>query len=176
MLLRKRVPTDGGRADREKRKGLRLLFLLAALFLTGVLILPIPASASTTSSSASHQSLASCAGSGCNGSDPYRTHCAGNGASYGVIASVPITLGGIIYGWDQLWWSSTCYTNWARYSCAGPCIFLTLALFVSQTALQGPIGLNQTGYTRQYYLPTRKANAEAMINCCPAYSFETGYF
>lgn len=62
---------------------------------------------------------ATCKGTGCNGSDPYSTGCAGTGASYYVAATTPLIKDSTgvrsnSYGYIQLWWSNTCSTNWTR--------------------------------------------------------------
>lgn len=59
-----------------------------------------------------------CSGTGCDGSDPYATGCAGPLASYYVAASVPLNdssgNANWSYGYVQIWWSITCQTNWGR--------------------------------------------------------------
>ena len=124
--------------------------------------------ASTAIPSTSHVSLASCSGSHCNGADPYSSGCAGNGTSYWVVDSVPVTWQGVNYGWAQLWYSATCGTNWARYVCSSSCRIVTLALMVcesngDQYSVQGPIALSVTGRTKQQYLPTTRAATNVMF-------------
>jgi hypothetical protein len=47
--------------------------------------------------------------------DAYGTGCAGGGASWYVAATTPITNNaGVRGGYVQLWYSSTCGTNWSR--------------------------------------------------------------
>src|SRR6185437_14035179 len=106
---------------------------------------------------------------GCNGSDAYSSGCAGNGTSYWVVDSVPVIWKGRNDGWAQLWYSRTCGTNWARYSCSTSCQPVILTLMVcnangSQTGVQGPIELDATGRTKQHYLPTTRASAYVMFN------------
>lgn len=71
--------------------------------------------ARTTSHSAAVRPDVSCSGRGCDHTDPFATGCAGPGASYGVVATIPVRDGaGSPGGYVQLWYSSTCGTNWAR--------------------------------------------------------------
>lgn len=62
---------------------------------------------------------ATCSGTGCDGTDPYSTGCAGGSASYWVVETTPLIedstgVGNNSYGYVQLWWSQTCQTNWTR--------------------------------------------------------------
>src|SRR6266851_5327209 len=148
-----------------------LLALFTALLLVGgwVSLGASAAYASAATPQSAHVALASCSGSHCNNSDSYSTGCAGNGVSYRVVDSVPVTWKGVNYGSDQLWYSSTCRTNWARYVCSSSCRAVTLTLMVcnangSHTEVQGPIWLDATGRTKQQYLPTTKASAYLMFN------------
>ena len=160
LMSRPRYATEHGRDIRSW-----LLIVVAALFLMmGGATIPAPAAYASTTGA-----LASCSGVHCNGSDAYTTGCAGNEASYWVVDSVPVVWKGINYGWDQLWYSETCGTNWARYVCSASCRAVALTLMVcnadgSQTGVQGPIGLTATGRTKQQYLPTTKASASLLFN------------
>ena len=57
-----------------------------------------------------------CSGTGCNGSNPYTTLCAGQWwDSWGVLMTTPIKdNNNRVGGYIQLWWSDTCQTNWTR--------------------------------------------------------------
>jgi hypothetical protein len=44
----------------------------------------------------------------------YATGCAGGAAHYKVAATAPVTLNGTQAGYIQIWFSSTCGTNWGR--------------------------------------------------------------
>jgi hypothetical protein len=114
-------------------------------------------------------SLASCSGSRCDGSDPYSSGCAGNGPSYWAVDSVPVTWRGVNYGWVQLWYSATCGTNWARYTCSNSCRSVSLTFFVCSSAgpsysVQGPLSLSGTGRTKQHALSTTRAAADVMFH------------
>lgn len=140
------------------------VFLVIALIVTLSLLFSQQAHASTVQS-VSHQAMsATCSQTHCNGTNPYTTGCAGTGASYWVVDSVPLSYQGINHGWIQLWYSGTCGTNWARYACASSCEPVTLFLMVckkdgSAYSVQGPIFLHSSGQTGQQYLPTTPAQA-----------------
>lgn len=119
-----------------------------------------------------------CSQDGCNGYDPYDTGCAGNDASYRVVDSVPL------YDWSrarvgylQLWYSDTCRTNWARFTCTtytSHCpIFFNLYLREESTpgcqcgqdVQWGNSGENTEMHTKQQYLPTVRALADIQAEC-----------
>jgi hypothetical protein len=91
---------------------------VAALVVMFFASAPASAYAATqTSSAAKHaqQPLTHCWESACNGSDPYSVGCAGGSAQWKVLLSAYIRNGsGTIQGYVQLWYSTTCDTNWAR--------------------------------------------------------------
>ena len=122
--------------------------------------------------------FASCSRGGCNGYDAYATGCAGGNASWRVVDSVPV------YNWShirvgglQLWWSTTCQTNWARFVCT---VTASACPFIDDLELlqENPPG-SQGGYgvqyvrdvfstdvrTKQQYLPTTRAQADLMTDC-----------
>lgn len=144
-----------------------LLVVAALLLVAGGIAAPGPVAHARTA--AFHVPLASCASSGCNGLDAYRTSCAGSGASYWVVDSVPVNWQGVNAGWVQLWYSGPCGTNWARSACSSVCRAVSLTLFVCDSAglsdaVQGPLSLSGTGRTNQEYLPATKAAASVLFN------------
>ena len=147
----------------------QLILAIVLMGAGGVLVTATPAVYAASTSSQTASVTRTCSGSHCTGSDPYSTGCAGNSASYWVVDSVPVTWKGVNYGWDQLWYSGTCGTNWARYVCTSSCRPISLSLMVcnadgSETGVQGPISLTATGRTKQQYLPYTPAAADLMFN------------
>src|SRR5436305_10452608 len=94
----------------------RFFFPIIALIVGIFSLNTLSASANGILDTSVHQSAQSpiCSKTGCDHTDPYKTNCAGPGASYYVVASAPII---ILYnkrrvGYVQLWYSNTCGTNW----------------------------------------------------------------
>lgn len=152
----------------------RMIWLLIGV--SGLLLLAsIPAVFATDAPAASAVQTV-CAITGCNGTDPYTTGCAGQDASYWVVDSVPVLWQGQNAGWVQLWWSQTCGTNWARYLCSRLCRLVSLVLLRCapdgvRAAMPDLASLSETGRTAQYYLPeTRAAAALALQVNAQAYA------
>lgn len=145
----------------KKGSGLLAIALVVALSL---MLFSQQAHASTVQLAPHRAMSATCSTIHCNGTDPYSTRCAGTGASYWVVDSVPLSSQGMNHGWIQLWYSGTCGTNWAQYACASSCEPATLFLMVckkdgSVYSVQGPAILDHSGQTGQQYLPTTPAQA-----------------
>jgi hypothetical protein len=151
-------------------KPLRLLiaglFATFALGLGAVVLSAAPAFAAT------------CGGTGCDHTDPYTSGCAGPGASYYVVATTPIYKGStkVQAGYVQLWYSSTCGTNWARTVVFNDGLN---DVFYVKTGVATTDGRSDvydqfpgTSWTNQLYAPAVKAQACGEIE---ADSFTTSY-
>lgn len=157
----------------------RSVFILLALLLLVLgssFALPHHASAATL-----HVQMTaspSCSGDGCDGFDPYATRCAGSGASYRVVDSVPVV--NIFFakvGYVQLWYSDTCGTNWSRFLCTvstSHCPFVNDLELNEESSpgcqcglgIQFVRGVFATDVrTTQQYLPTTRAEASLMADC-----------
>lgn len=143
--------------------------LRAVLLIVGVLACVcgiVPGRALAASRHVARLQAPTCSQEQCNGTNPYATRCAGQGASYRVLdmAYLRDLRTGRTFGYVQLWFSATCQTNWARYVCLSdpttcPTVFYTVQ------ALSGAAeeASNIAGVTRQLYLPTTKAYAMAQL-------------
>lgn len=156
--------------------------LLTCTFLSVVILgsgIVFPPHASAAPVVSRMEASPSCTGDGCDGFDPYATRCAGSGASYRVVASVPVVnIFDARVGYLQLWYSDTCGTNWSRYVCtvnASHCPFVNdLALAEESTpGCQCGLGIQFVRddgeatdvRTAQHYLPQTRAEASLMADC-----------
>lgn len=88
--------------------------LAAAAVIAGAALLVSSAPAGAATVAAPQAAAVTCSGNGCNNTDPFATGC-GNSGAYEV-AGVPIYKGStsVVAGYAQLWYSSTCGTNWTE--------------------------------------------------------------
>lgn len=156
---------------------LLMLTVLSLVVLDSGIVFPRHASAAP----AHFQMAASpaCAGDGCDGFDPYATRCAGSGASYRVVDSVPAEdIFAARVGYLQLWYSDTCGTNWSRYVCTVsasncPTVFDLELIEESSPGCQCGLGIQfvrddgqaPNVRTTQQYLPHTRAAANLRVDC-----------
>jgi hypothetical protein len=115
---------------------------------------------------------------GLDHTDPYATGCGGPGASYYVVATTPIYKGStsVQAGYVQLWYSSTCGTNWARTVVFNDGLNDVFYVKTGVSTADGRVDTYDrypgTSWTNQLSAPTVKAQACGEI---AADSFSTAY-
>ena len=103
----------------------------------------------------------------------YTTGCAGGSAQYKVAATAPVTLNGTQAGYIQIWYSSTCGTNWGRVVAQPPAgvtvISQSMGSFTVRTS--DSVSTNNTFplgdgsiISGQVYAPTVRACAYGYFN------------
>jgi hypothetical protein len=152
---------------------LKTLRLIAATLLAA---LTLTAGAATTFAAPAFATT--CSGTGCDHLAPYATGCAGPGTSYGVVASTPIYKGStnVQAGYIQLWYSSTCDTNWARIVVyndgLNDIFYVKSGVYTKDGRSDTYDKYAGTSWTSQLYAPTVQARACGEIE---ADSFTTSY-
>lgn len=102
---------------------------LVPLLVAGGLLLFFGLLGSLPAFAATVQVDPTCAGRGCNGSDPYATLCAGQPFDHEyVVRSAPLLLVRQSLGTVQLWYSPLCHTSWARTVADSPHILVSATI------------------------------------------------
>lgn len=100
--------------ERQRHTRRWLVLLVIALLAVGLLGCS-PSVFATTAPAQPARIDPTCAGHGCDGTNPYATMCAGHPFDRErVVISAPITSEGQLFGMVQEWYSPLCQTTWAR--------------------------------------------------------------